>query len=142
MRVKIPNDVGTPVTVADHTNSNHRSPSGFWSYLDRARRSNQVRVLRYRSFARQRLQPLHLRRNVECAPADQENRERNRLLAFSGKIGDGAEPRLVCAFTSDHYCRSSHQNLEIEPKRPGACVLQIQTHHIVEPRPTATFHLP
>ena len=46
------------------------------------------------------------------------------------------------ATTRDNGERSSQQDLEIQPKRPGLRISKVESHHIVEARPTPAIHLP
>ena len=49
---------------------------------------------------------------------------------------------LVSAFTRQNRTGCLQKNFDVEPEGPGASVLQVQTNHLVEPGPAATFDLP
>src|SRR6516164_9816702 len=49
---------------------------------------------------------------------------------------------LVGSITCDNCKRSSQKDLEIQPKRPGLRISQVESDHVVEACTTPAIHLP
>src|SRR5215472_4574014 len=134
--MEIPDNVGSPISVADHTNAKHRSlhfPRRLHHSAECGVRQASLRFRRARfGFSDLPLSGGDTDKGVHQQPVGGNNQTDPERRALP----------LMRTIAHENSTRSLREDLKVQPNGPASRILEIQTNHIVKARATAPFHLP
>src|SRR5271157_2942830 len=114
---KVPDDVWAPVAVANYPEIHHI----FTAFRDRCRLEN-------------------MQRHIWQSNLPDKNSA--LLIDAHRKAGTKRGVPLICALACKYGLGRAQEDLNVEPRRPGFSILEVQADHLIELDPGSTIHLP